>query len=186
MLCVVLLFFFFLMIRRPPRSTLFPYTTLFRSRLALQLLRSERRQAREASAPRSRRQSDQARLRARLSRRRARPRRDQRRRLHRPARLLEPQALLRLQRRLRSLQQRQTLGPAGRGAQRLPEPEGRSLWSSGRRRDRQARRTSRRRRRRQRRLASCAPLAKPTFLFVRNSGGVGGHLAAFDRVVVLA
>src|SRR5687768_17725123 len=26
-------FFFFLMIRRPPRSTLFPYTTLFRSRL---------------------------------------------------------------------------------------------------------------------------------------------------------
>src|SRR5258708_10355529 len=26
------LFFFFLMIRRPPRSTLFPYTTLFRSR----------------------------------------------------------------------------------------------------------------------------------------------------------
>src|SRR2546428_13142545 len=28
------LFFFFLMIRRPPRSTLFPYTTLFRSRHA--------------------------------------------------------------------------------------------------------------------------------------------------------
>src|SRR6266478_7889452 len=28
-LCVI--FFFFLMIRRPPRSTLFPYTTLFRS-----------------------------------------------------------------------------------------------------------------------------------------------------------
>src|SRR2546421_8209623 len=27
-------FFFFLMIRRPPRSTLFPYTTLFRSRVA--------------------------------------------------------------------------------------------------------------------------------------------------------
>src|SRR5438132_8355086 len=27
-------FFFFLMIRRPPRSTLFPYTTLFRSRPA--------------------------------------------------------------------------------------------------------------------------------------------------------
>src|SRR6266568_5468464 len=26
------LLFFFLMIRRPPRSTLFPYTTLFRSR----------------------------------------------------------------------------------------------------------------------------------------------------------
>src|SRR3712207_7731758 len=29
--CVLI--FFFLMIRRPPRSTLFPYTTLFRSRL---------------------------------------------------------------------------------------------------------------------------------------------------------
>src|SRR3954449_13126492 len=29
--CVCPLFFFFLMIRRPPRSTLFPYTTLFRS-----------------------------------------------------------------------------------------------------------------------------------------------------------
>src|SRR5258708_31907856 len=27
-------FFFFLMIRRPPRSTLFPYTTLFRSLIA--------------------------------------------------------------------------------------------------------------------------------------------------------
>src|SRR5439155_26675686 len=31
-------FFFFLMIRRPPRSTLFPYTTLFRSRVELRLL----------------------------------------------------------------------------------------------------------------------------------------------------
>src|SRR5207302_8760641 len=29
------LFFFFLMFRRPPRSTLFLYTTLFRSRLAI-------------------------------------------------------------------------------------------------------------------------------------------------------
>src|SRR5258707_9631032 len=28
-------FFFFLMIRRPPRSTLFPYTTLFRSLVSL-------------------------------------------------------------------------------------------------------------------------------------------------------
>src|SRR3712207_8494414 len=27
----IICFFFFLMIRRPPRSTLFPYTTLFRS-----------------------------------------------------------------------------------------------------------------------------------------------------------
>src|SRR5215510_15809056 len=32
MLPFFFLFFFFLMIRRPPRSTLFPYTTLFRSR----------------------------------------------------------------------------------------------------------------------------------------------------------
>src|SRR2546425_3660359 len=31
----LLLFFFFLMIRRPPRSTLFPYTTLFRSRFTV-------------------------------------------------------------------------------------------------------------------------------------------------------
>src|SRR6266853_1276121 len=31
--CVCFFFFFFLMIRRPPRSTLFPYTTLFRSHL---------------------------------------------------------------------------------------------------------------------------------------------------------
>src|SRR2546429_5600160 len=28
------MFFFFLMIRRPPRSTLFPYTTLFRSNVS--------------------------------------------------------------------------------------------------------------------------------------------------------
>src|SRR2546428_12022801 len=38
-------FFFFLMIRRPPRSTLFPYTTLFRSR---------RRRAARRRAPRRR------------------------------------------------------------------------------------------------------------------------------------
>src|SRR2546422_5085904 len=31
----IVLFFFFLMIRRPPRSTLFPYTTLFRSLVVL-------------------------------------------------------------------------------------------------------------------------------------------------------
>src|SRR3712207_9453800 len=31
---MLLLIFFFLMIRRPPRSTLFPYTTLFRSRVS--------------------------------------------------------------------------------------------------------------------------------------------------------
>src|SRR6202012_6214524 len=33
-------FFFFLMIRRPPRSTLFPYTTLFRSSLPRAPIRS--------------------------------------------------------------------------------------------------------------------------------------------------
>src|SRR3712207_6936351 len=38
--------FFFLMIRRPPRSTLFPYTTLFRSRP-----RAGRRATRAARAP---------------------------------------------------------------------------------------------------------------------------------------
>src|SRR5688572_30885556 len=32
------LFFFFLLIPRPPRSTLFPYTTLFRSRVVTALL----------------------------------------------------------------------------------------------------------------------------------------------------
>src|SRR2546422_3971979 len=32
-MCYIFFFFFFLMIRRPPRSTLFPYTTLFRSEL---------------------------------------------------------------------------------------------------------------------------------------------------------
>src|SRR5262245_63899885 len=31
MFCRLCLFFFFLLILRPPRSTLFPYTTLFRS-----------------------------------------------------------------------------------------------------------------------------------------------------------
>src|ERR1035441_9860088 len=34
-LCFLFFFFFFLMIRRPPRSTLFPYTSLFRSRYPL-------------------------------------------------------------------------------------------------------------------------------------------------------
>src|ERR1022692_3551516 len=33
---VIRFFFFFLMIRRPPRSTLFPYTTLFRSHHLIQ------------------------------------------------------------------------------------------------------------------------------------------------------
>src|SRR5215204_6141678 len=36
-------FFFFLMIRRPPRSTLFPYTTLFRSPMRERALRRDER-----------------------------------------------------------------------------------------------------------------------------------------------
>src|SRR5438034_2120675 len=35
-------FFFFLMIRRPPRSTLFPYTTLFRSKPSIRCGRHTR------------------------------------------------------------------------------------------------------------------------------------------------
>src|SRR5256885_12789966 len=35
-------FFFFLMIRRPPRSTLFPYTTLFRSKAEQWTAREQR------------------------------------------------------------------------------------------------------------------------------------------------
>src|SRR5690348_18436932 len=56
--------FFFLMLRRPPRSTLFPYTTLFRSRTASPHLRREtatagrravkRPQARRPTRPTSR------------------------------------------------------------------------------------------------------------------------------------
>src|SRR2546427_8864078 len=38
----VFLVFFFLMIRRPPRSTLFPYTTLFRSSVHAERARSGR------------------------------------------------------------------------------------------------------------------------------------------------
>src|SRR5260370_11073111 len=41
---------FFLMIRRPPRSTLFPYTTLFRSELHGSIGRFDRRAARRADA----------------------------------------------------------------------------------------------------------------------------------------
>src|SRR2546430_12651169 len=36
---IEIVFFFFLMIRRPPRSTLFPYTTLFRSQIIAAHLR---------------------------------------------------------------------------------------------------------------------------------------------------
>src|SRR5260370_39862414 len=43
--------FFFLMIRRPPRSTLFPYTTLFRSPRRAVPRRRARRARGRASAP---------------------------------------------------------------------------------------------------------------------------------------
>src|SRR5258707_4551847 len=43
------LFFFFLMIRRPPRSTLFPYTTLFRSARPGQTARFETGRGRGAA-----------------------------------------------------------------------------------------------------------------------------------------
>src|SRR3989442_5515515 len=48
---LVFFFFFFLMIRRPPRSTLFPYTTLFRSGNA-QLLRRVQNARRQLASER--------------------------------------------------------------------------------------------------------------------------------------
>src|SRR5256885_6766234 len=45
------MFFFFLMIRRPPRSTLFPYTTLFRSSMRHQIERVEKRRIDLADLP---------------------------------------------------------------------------------------------------------------------------------------
>src|SRR5438270_9086038 len=44
------------MIRRPPRSTLFPYTTLFRSRLSRSRLRSRRGPQRDRERRRGRQQ----------------------------------------------------------------------------------------------------------------------------------
>src|SRR5260370_30821875 len=46
-------FFFFLMIRRPPRSTLFPYTTLFRSAVRVRAGRVHRRGARAVQPARA-------------------------------------------------------------------------------------------------------------------------------------
>src|SRR6516225_1564247 len=48
------LFFFFLMIRRPPRSTLFPYTTLFRSPGTWNRFWRRRARQRRARRPRDR------------------------------------------------------------------------------------------------------------------------------------
>src|SRR5260221_5482473 len=44
------MFFFFLMIRRPPRSTLFPYTTLFRSKKSKRLPKEKAMQPSRAYA----------------------------------------------------------------------------------------------------------------------------------------
>src|SRR6195256_6658168 len=54
-LATLLFFFFFLMIRRPPRSTLFPYTTLFRSEALtlLGIVRGRQKRYAEAEALRS-------------------------------------------------------------------------------------------------------------------------------------
>src|SRR5256885_6952695 len=56
------MFFFFLMIRRPPRSTLFPYTTLFRSdpvqRFRRDRLQPAGEQRGEDPVPMGRRRSD--------------------------------------------------------------------------------------------------------------------------------
>src|SRR5256885_12695206 len=58
--CLSHFLFFFLMIRRPPRSTLFPYTTLFRSLLTLPakrlkpLLRQKRKAHHDQSNARDR------------------------------------------------------------------------------------------------------------------------------------
>src|SRR5439155_15266433 len=45
---ITLFYFFFLMIRRPPRSTLFPYTTLFRSKLVDERLKAKLAEAKDA------------------------------------------------------------------------------------------------------------------------------------------
>src|SRR3989442_4460900 len=52
------LIFFFLMIRRPPRSTLFPYTTLFRSRPPRPPPRRAGRSARNAGCSRTSRSEE--------------------------------------------------------------------------------------------------------------------------------
>src|SRR6266581_8015472 len=50
---ILVLFVFFLMIRRPPRSTLFPYTTLFRSCPRTRVPPARRRRADSRSGTRS-------------------------------------------------------------------------------------------------------------------------------------
>src|SRR2546427_9079055 len=47
-----IVYFFFLMIRRPPRSTLFPYTTLFRSHAAVDQIGRSRGRRQRIAGPR--------------------------------------------------------------------------------------------------------------------------------------
>src|SRR2546421_8660579 len=69
-------FFFFLMIRRPPRSTLFPYTTLFRSQDEVLEAQVEQLETQRGSALRYRRPDRLAQLLARGEQLVQRPRRD--------------------------------------------------------------------------------------------------------------
>src|SRR3712207_7227740 len=64
------MYFFFLMIRRPPRSTLFPYTTLFRSASAPRATPSTHRATRRmsTSSPRAARRRSPPRASSRASR----------------------------------------------------------------------------------------------------------------------
>src|SRR5439155_23245988 len=65
--------FFFSILRRPPRSTLFPYTTLFRSRVELSASSSSRARLRRRGCPaRARPRVARARLRDRRGRGRVR------------------------------------------------------------------------------------------------------------------
>src|SRR3989454_9552898 len=74
------------MIRRPPRSTLFPYTTLFRSRAQSDCPEGDQAGHRRPRPPRhSRRNDDRHHVRPAESRRRARGRHHGRVRLRRPA-----------------------------------------------------------------------------------------------------
>src|SRR2546427_4735983 len=69
-LCCYLVFFvlfFFLMIRRPPRSTLFPYTTLFRSPRCRGSRSPPRRRGRSGTDARSRGAPRRGRVRSPLS-----------------------------------------------------------------------------------------------------------------------
>src|SRR2546422_6716713 len=59
---MVFAFFFFLMIRRPPRSTLFPYTTLFRSQTGAAVGQRASGACRRDAATRSRRDRKSTRL----------------------------------------------------------------------------------------------------------------------------